>query len=271
MKQTMSKKKIKEMILSHEAWLDGKQEGKQADFSNVDIGNYDFSHKNLNKAIFCGANLKESNFYKTSLFKADFCNAQLCRVNFGGSDISRTNFNNSDMFMVNMQYANIELADFTDANLTDATFRDTGIENTDFSSADMSGTDFRGSRFKNVNLENVYMNEYTTGITMSCPEKGSFIGYKKAQDKIVMLEITEDAKRSSATTLKCRCSKAKVLAIKFLDGSISKVEYVVSDYDPSFIYEVGEIIEVPDFDNDRWSECSTGIHFFMSEELARKY
>ena len=267
----ISKKEIKEALVLHKAWLEGKKSGKQADFSNVDIGNYDFSHKNLNKAIFCGANLKESNFYKASLFETNFFNAQLCKVNFCAVDISKTNFSNAEMFMVNMQYANIASADFTNANLTDANFRDAGVENTDFISADISGTDFRGARFNDVNLENVYMNEYTTGITMSCPEKGSFIGYKKAQDKIVMLEITEDAKRSSATSLKCRCSKAKVLAIKFLNNPDSKIDYAISDYDPAFIYEVGEIVEVPNFDEYRWNECSTGIHFFMSEELARKY
>lgn len=53
-----------------------------------------------------------------------------------------------------------------------------------------------------------------------CPEKGSFIGYKKCRDDLIVeLEIPEDALRSSATTRKCRCSKANMLSITNLDGS----------------------------------------------------
>ena len=100
--------------------------------------------------------------------------------------------------------------------------------------------------------------------------KGSFIGYKKADNKIVELLITEDAKRSSSTTRKCRCSKAKVLSITSLDG---KEEYtkVASGYDSNFVYEVGKVIEVKDFDKNRWNECSNGIHFFITRDEAVMY
>lgn len=60
---------------------------------------------------------------------------------------------------------------------------------------------------------------------IACPEKGAFIGFKKANEFIVELEIFEDAKRSSATTRKCRCSKAKVLSITNLDGTPEAVNY----------------------------------------------
>ena len=106
---------------------------------------------------------------------------------------------------------------------------------------------------------------------LQCPEKGSFIGYKTASDKIVTLEICEDALRSSATTRKCRCSKAKVLDISNMDGSPANVTSVVSDYDPNFIYEIGKIVSVDNFDTDRWNECSTGIHFFITKEEVINY
>ena len=87
---------------------------------------------------------------------------------------------------------------------------------------------------------------------IACPEKGSFIGFKKCQnDMIVKLEITEDALRCSATGRKCRCSKAKVLSITNLDGAESNIEFVSSKRDPYFIYKVGEIVEVKDFDTNR--------------------
>jgi hypothetical protein len=34
---------------------------------------------------------------------------------------------------------------------------------------------------------------------------------------------------------------------------------------------VGETIEVKDFDDDRWNECSAGIHFFITRKEAVEY
>ena len=105
-------------------------------------------------------------------------------------------------------------------------------------------------------------------IPMVCPEEDEFIGWKKADKHIVKLFIPSDAKRSSSTTRKCRCSKAKVLEIYNLDGTIAEEREVRSNYDNSFIYKVGEIVEVADFDENRWEECSKGIHFFMQRKEA---
>lgn len=103
---------------------------------------------------------------------------------------------------------------------------------------------------------------------MRCPEKGFLIGYKKCDEYIVDLLITEDAKRSSATTRKCRCSKAKVLSI---EKGGEKVSSVSSNYDREFIYTVGETVEVKNFNDDRWDECSTGIHFFITKQEVLNY
>jgi hypothetical protein len=97
------------------------------------------------------------------------------------------------------------------------------------------------------------------------------VAWKKADGMIIKLLVTEDAKRSSATTLKCRCSKAKVLAIENIDGSESELKEVASSYDSDFVYRIGETVEVDNFDDDRWNECSTGIHFFIAREMAVKY
>jgi hypothetical protein len=97
------------------------------------------------------------------------------------------------------------------------------------------------------------------------------VAWKKAGKMIVKLLVTEDAKRSSATTLKCRCSKAKVLAIENIDGSESGLKEVESSYDSNFVYRVGETVEVDNFDDNRWNEYSTGIHFFMAREMAVEY
>ena len=121
-----------------------------------------------------------------------------------------------------------------------------------------------------ADLTNVKTNYLTMGYNMACPEEGSFIAYKKARNCLVKLLILEDSKRSSATTAKCRCDKAKVLDIEDIDTG-EKINKMRSEFDGDFIYTVGEIVKVDDFDEDRWNECSTGIHFFMNKENAINY
>ena len=175
-----------------------------------------------------------------------------------------------------------ERADLCDANLRDADLsgadlRGADLRGADLNGADLCGADLRGANLRNANLRNakntdkIAWNAHTAFYPLQCPETGSFIGYKKAADKIVMLEICADAKRSSATSRKCRCSKAKVLSITHLDGSDSGLTEVRSDYSKEFVYRVGEIAEVSDFDDDRWNECAAGIHFFITRDEAVKY
>jgi hypothetical protein len=107
---------------------------------------------------------------------------------------------------------------------------------------------------------------------IACPEEGEFIGFKKAcNGYVVKLKITEDAKRSSATGRKCRCSKALVLSITKTDGTDDGTKEITSLWDRTFIYRVGEIVEVSDFGEDRWEECAPGIHFFITRKEAEDY
>ena len=112
-------------------------------------------------------------------------------------------------------------------------------------------------------------------IPYACPDFGSFIGYKKCNsengDVIVELEILSDARRCSATGRKCRCDKAKVLAIQNIDGTPAKIKEAQSKHDSNFVYRVGAVVEVKDFCEDRWEECSSGIHFFINRQEAVNY
>ena len=89
---------------------------------------------------------------------------------------------------------------------------------------------------------------------------------------IIKLQILEDAKRSSSTSRKCRCNKAKVLSIENIrTGMPCTLNSISSDYDSTFVYEVGKIVSVDNFDADRWNECAPGIHFFINREEAVNY
>lgn len=146
-----------------------------------------------------------------------------------------------------------------------------GGERADLHGADLSVTNLSGANLSGADLENIDYDNLTSFYEISCPEEGAFIGFKKCGEYIVKLRITENAKRCSATSRKCRCSEAEVLSITNMDGTTADITYISSNYDSNFIYKIGEIVHVDDFDENRWNECSKGIHFFITREEAVKY
>ena len=183
----------------------------------------------------------------------------------GGANLHGANLRDADLYG-----ANLCDADLRDADLCGADLRDADLCDANLCDADLRGANLRGADLRDAKLRGVRYNEQTAYYAMQCPEKGAYIGYKKAEGKIVELEIQADAKRSSATTRKCRASKAKVLSITSIDGK-EHFEEAKSSRDQSFVYRVGKTVEVKDFDEDRWKECSTGIHHFITREEAAMY
>lgn len=164
--------------------------------------------------------------------------------------------------------ANLRGADLRGADLRGADLYGADLCGADLCGADLRGADLRGANLRRANLRGAKNIPF---IPIACPEEGVFIGYKKAKNKIIKLEICNDAKRSSATGRKCRCDKAKVLSITKLDGSPTTETEVSSNYDKTFIYKVGEIVEEPNFCEDRFNECAEGIHFFINRQEAVEY
>ena len=156
----------------------------------------------------------------------------------------------------------------------DNTIKDTVVEAVK-NGADLGCADLRGANLRGANLRDA---KNVPFIPMACPTDGEFIGWKKVQDNgisyLVKLLILKDAKRSSATGRKCRCSKARVLDISALqDGKEGPKEHKIinTSYDPYVTYEVGKVVEPDSFDDDRFNECSHGIHFFIDKQEAINY
>ena len=204
----------------------------------------------VSEAIRRDANLRGANLSGADLRGANLSGADLRGANLSGADLRGANLRDADLCSADLSYANLRDADLCSADLSYADLRDA-----DLCSADLSYADLCDAK----------------GCYLSCPTEGSFIGWKKASGHIVKLRIPEDARRSSATGHKCRCDKAYVMEIQNMDGTRATVDAVRSDRDQNFVYTVGATVEVPDFDDNRWSECAQGIHFFIDRRAAVEY
>ena len=196
-------------------------------------------------AIRRGANLRDADLRGADLRDADLCGAYLCGAYLCG--------------------ANLRGADLRDADLCGAYLRDANLRDADLRDADLRDANLCDANLCDANLCDA------KGCYLSCPTEGSFIGWKKASGHIVKLRIPEDARRSSATGHKCRCDKAYVMEIQNMDGTKATEDTVRADHDKNFVYTVGATVEVPDFDDNRWSECAPGIHFFIDRRAAVEY
>ena len=234
----MDKQELKNILDKHLKWLRGENGGKRADLSRANLS---------------GANL----------FGADLSWANLSWANLSGANLSWANLSRADLSWADLSWANLSRADLSWANLFGADLSWANLFGANLSGADLSGADYI-EKAKNLFYP------------IACPEIGAFVGWKKAKVKtsghecIVKLEITEDAVRSSAAGRKCRCSKATVLEIQDLEGNVLE-QVAVSDGDENFHYIPGTVASVSDFDENRWNECSTGIHFYITREEAVRH
>ena len=187
-----------------------------------------------------------------------------------GADLRGADLRGADLRGADLRGANLYGADLRGADLRDADLRDAYLCGAYLCGAYLCGADLRGADLRGANLRDANLCD-AKGCYLSCPTEGSFIGWKKASGHIVKLRIPEDARRSSATGHKCRCDKAYVMEIQNMDGTKATEDTVRSDHDKNFVYTVGATVEVPDFDDNRWSECAPGIHFFIDRRAAVEY
>ena len=202
------------------------------------------------------------------------------RANLFGANLRGANLRCADLRNADLCGANLRCADLRNADLCDADLRCADLRNADLCDADLCRADLRNADLCDANLcdadlrcasmDQMIWNIHTAFYPLQCPDSGSYIGYKKASGLVVELEIPADARRSSATSRKCRASKAKVLSITDINGNPGG-DQVRSNFDPNFVYAIGETVEVTDFDDNRWNECSTGIHHFITRAEAVIY
>jgi hypothetical protein len=221
----------------------------------------------LRDADLLGANLCDANLRGAHLRGANLRNADLYHADLRGADLRNANLSGAELYGANLYGANLRNADLRGADLRDANLYYANLYYADLRDANLRGANLRDANLCGAQVTKGALWEAETRIL---PDEGDVIGWKKlAGAAIAKLLIHSDAKRSNATGRKCRAERAEVLAITDKDGNPTLSG--VSQYDSKFIYRVGETVSVPDFDPDRWSECSTGIHFFITRAEAEAY
>lgn len=126
------------------------------------------------------------------------------------------------------------------------------------------GADLCGANLRGADLRGAKNADLVIAQTVILPD-GDIIGWKKLQgDVIAKLLIPSDAKHSSASGRKCRAEFAKVI-------EVIGAEFGISKHDGKTKYIAGEIVRPDFFDDDRWSECAPGIHFFITRIEAENY
>ena len=182
-----------------------------------------------------------------------------------GANLRYTNLSDADLHGANLRYANLHGANLRYANLRDADLHGANLRYANLRYANLHGADLSDADLSDANLSRAF--DIPAGIvaqTLITPA-GTIRGFKRTKQGIVEIEIPAEAKRSNAAGRKCRAEYAVVISTP---GNSS----AESTYDATFVYRVGEVVRpTKPFCDDRWQECASGIHFFLTWAEAERY
>ena len=222
----------------------------------------------LIKAIASGADLRSADLRCADLYGADLRNAELRNAELRNTDLCNADLRGADLYGADLRSADLYGADLRSAELRGAELRGADLRGADLCYADLYGANLYGADLREARLSSAKNIPF---VPTYLPE-GEFIGWKKLPNGIIVkLKILEDSKRSRATGDKCKCDKALVLELQDIDGTQSdEREYTSNEY-AECTYKVGEIVCADTWDDNRWNECSHGIHFFIDRQSAVNY
>lgn len=271
----LTKDELDRILWLHEEWayFSGNR-GERADLSGTDLSDEALAGINLSQA-----NLSDANLMGADLRGTNLANAVLTRANLSSSLLSHSDLSSADLRGARILYADLQYACMSYANFRSAILHQSDLRHADLEYASLVLADFSMAKLDGAHLDHAKIDTTTKlpFIPLVCPDTGSFVAWKGCVTPlgtgcVVKLQIPEDAMRSSSNSRKCRCSSAIVLEIQHLDGSIlSEFREVHSWRNPDFMYKIGETVSVDNFDKNRFNECSTGIHFFITREEAVRY
>lgn len=270
----ITQKKLNRILANHHKWLDTRTDGEKADLANTD----------LRGLCLAGADLREIDLRGSDLMQADLRNAKLGNADLSHTNLMQADLRNADLGCANLNFSTLALANADNACFYNALLIHTRLFHASLAHADMENAILAYACLRGANLTDTRMDgadmayadlNQIDGTPFAAqpeivPSDGAFVGWKQLADgAIAKLLIPASAKRSSAGGRKCRCSSARVLAI--YDAHGKKIEKGFSLGDPNFEYRTGESVHPDAFDENRWNECSHGIHFFITRKEAEDY
>lgn len=186
-------------------------------------------------------------------------------ANLRGANLCEANLRVADLGVANLYEANLRMADLSEANLRMADLREADLSEADLREADLRGANLHGADLHGADLRGALWNYITLGFAPA--SEGTLIAWAKKSSHILKFLISEDVPRSCATTRKHRSASVVVLEIDggTVDSFIHRTQY------GDVTYTVGQVTEADGWDEDRWNECSHGIHWFLSRHEAEQW
>jgi hypothetical protein len=202
-----------------------------------------------------------------------------------GADLSQAELARCDLRDANFQGANLR-----EAFLTGADFRGARLAGANLGRIHAPGANFQGVDFTDTNLVGAYFDR-TTNTQGATPVKSlvdlppvgeSFVAWKSvrgfdAKDFhkrfVLKLLVPPEALRvSTGFSQKCRVSTVEVLAAFSQSGTpYTGSPGFRSYYHFDFLYGIGQVVTVANFDPDLLRECTYGIHVFNTQEEAASW
>ena len=269
--KTYTKDEVDAILVLHGQWFRREPDGQCANLSGADLSGANLyganlSHANLSRANLSGADLFGANLSHANLSRANLSRADLSRANLYGANLSHANLSRANLSGADLSHANLSRANLSRANLSGADLFGANLSHANLSRANLSGADLSRANLYGADLSGADLSDLQKARLSIVPELGEFTAFKKTIEGIVTLRITEHAKRSNSTGRKCRASEALVIALP--DGCTEAHAL----YDSTFIYRVGETVKPKDaFCDDRWQECASGIHFYITRAEAEAH
>lgn len=198
--ETLSKKKISEMLRLHDLWVEGKDGGMRACFSGKNLENADMYDAYLREAYFADARMRKAYLMSAYLRCADFTNADMQDASLQMADMSFSNMTdanleNADCFKAVMSNACMRNANLRNATLIDADLRDSCLYGADLRGAKLGGAIMSGCDLTNARLEGATLGFDTFfGSAVGVPLYQAACGFGSRNGALTLLAIGERKK-----------------------------------------------------------------------------
>ena len=142
---------LRELLKSHQRWLDNEENGEQLILKNADLRYADFKNVDLAYADLNNANLENANLEGANLTYADLTYANLTYAN-----LRYVNLKNANLTYADLKYANLVCANLEGTNLKNANLRYTDLENANLENANLENTKFYLINLYKVNRKDLF-------------------------------------------------------------------------------------------------------------------